>query len=70
QNIITAEVQIIEPLGDRMDVYLDTPDGTRFIANIDPHIAFKVGDSVRMHIDVEKIHIFELGDIGRNITLN
>jgi len=69
QNKITSEVQVVEPLGDRMDVYLDTLAGSRFIANIDPHIKIKTGDSVSMHVDVEKIHIFETGPVGRNIYL-
>ena len=70
QNTITAKVQIVEPLGDRMDVYLDTIQGHRFIANIDPHIVIKAGDSIQMHIDIEKIHIFEPGDTGKNVSLN
>jgi len=69
ENAIFATVQVVEPLGDRMDVYLDTIQGSRFIANIDPHIAIKTGESVLMHIDIEKIHIFEIGDTGRNISL-
>ena len=70
QNTITTEVQIVEPLGDRMDVYLKTSKGNRFIANMDPHIKIKVGDTIQMHVDMGKVHIFETGLTGRNITFH
>lgn len=49
---------------------ISTKNGTRFIANIEPYIMIKVDDSVTMYFDVEKSHIFEPGDTGRNITLS
>lgn len=70
ENSLTANIQIVEPLGDRMDVYLDTEDGVKFIANIDPHISIKVDDALVMYVNVKKIHIFEPGDTGRNVTLS
>ena len=70
ENTILSKVQVVEPLGDRMDVHLETSNEGRFIVNIDPHIKVKAGDSVKIHIDVKKLHIFEQGDTGRNVTLN
>ena len=67
---IAANIRVIEPLGDKKDVYLDTNSGTGFIANIDPYVQIKVGDTVTMYVDSEKLHVFEQGDTGRNITLS
>jgi multiple sugar transport system ATP-binding protein len=69
KNSIDSKVVVIEPLGDRMDVYLETARGDRFIANIDPHVAIQVDKTVTMYMDTERINIFETGDTGRNIRL-
>jgi ABC-type sugar transport system ATPase subunit len=61
-------VNIVEPLGDRMDVYLTSSGGQKFIANVDPHNIFKPEQQVTMYIDSDRIHIFEPGDTGRNIA--
>ena len=68
-NTISATVNVIEPVGNRMDVYLTHTSGQKFIAGIDPHARLLVKDSVKMYIDSEKIHIFELDETGRNVTL-
>lgn len=68
-NKIPATVDVVEPLGDRKDVYLTSKLGEKFIANIDPYIEMKVDDEVTMYIDVERVHIFELGETGRNVCL-
>lgn len=69
-NAIGATVDIVEPLGNRVDIYLTNNTGTKFIANTDPHIEINVQDVVKVHIDSEKIHIFEPGEAGKNITLS
>jgi multiple sugar transport system ATP-binding protein len=68
-NAISATVNVIEPVGNRTDVYLTHPSGQKFIAGIDPHTALLVNDAVKMYIDNEKIHIFEPEETGRNVTL-
>ncbi len=68
-NVLTGQVLVVEPLGDRIDVHLETSNSVRFVANTDPHITFNVGDNVRMYFDIGKIHFFELGDTGRNLNI-
>ena len=60
-------VKIVEPLGDRMGVYLECSGKQEFCANIDPHVPIKVEDEIQVYFDLGKIYIFELGDTGRNI---
>ena len=69
-NVIPAVVEVVEPLGDRTDVYLTSKSGQKFIANIDPHIKMSADDRARMAVDTDKIHIFELGKVGKNISLS
>jgi multiple sugar transport system ATP-binding protein len=69
-NAISAMINIIEPVGNRTNVYLTHPTGQKFIAGIDPHTTLIVKDAVKMYINPEKIHIFEPEETGRNVTLS
>ncbi|MHC4312957.1 MAG: ABC transporter ATP-binding protein [Planctomycetota bacterium] len=69
-NVIDATVDMVEPLGNRVDIYLTSNTGTKFIANTDPHIEINVRDVVKVYIDSEKIHIFVPSEAGKNITLS
>ncbi len=68
-NGLSATVNVVEPLGDRKDVYLTAANGQKFIANLDPHIAIAMDQQVQMYVDSDKVHIFEPGDTGLNISL-
>jgi multiple sugar transport system ATP-binding protein len=69
-NAISAIVDIVEPLGNREDIYLTDNTGTKFIASTDPHIKINAQDVVKVHIDSEKVHIFEPEEAGKNIILS
>ncbi|MBN2593657.1 MAG: ABC transporter ATP-binding protein [Sedimentisphaerales bacterium] len=69
-NVVSATVNVIEPVGNRMDVYLTHSMGQKFIADIDPHTKLQVNNAVKMYIDLQRIHIFEHGETGRNVTLS
>ena len=68
-NVISSTVETAEPLGARTDVYMKNRGGQKFITAVDPHARLNVGDAVKMHINVEKAHIFESEGNGRNVTL-
>jgi multiple sugar transport system ATP-binding protein len=67
QKRIDCIVMVVEPLGDRMNVYLQTERGDRFVANVDPDIKIGMNQAVTMYIDTEKVNTFELGDTGKNV---
>jgi multiple sugar transport system ATP-binding protein len=69
-NTISATVNVVEPVGNRTDVYLTHPSGQKFIAGIDPHTTLGVNNNVKLYLDLEKIHIFEPEETGRNVTLS
>jgi len=68
-NTLNAVVNVVEPLGDRKDVYLTASNGQKFIANLDPHTDIDINQQVTMFIDTHKAHVFEQGDTGANISL-
>ena len=68
-NSIPATVDVVEPLGDRKDVYLTAANGQKFIANLNPHVDITMDQQVEMYVDTDKVHIFEPGDTGSNVSL-
>jgi len=68
ENVLGGKVRVVEPLGDRMDVILETAAGLGLTISVDPHAAIKTGDAVQVHIDTGKVHIFEPGEVGRNLS--
>jgi multiple sugar transport system ATP-binding protein len=69
-NIISATINAVEPIGTRTDLYLSHPTGQKFIAGIDPHTRLEINGKVKLYFDLDKIHIFETGQTGRNVTLS
>jgi multiple sugar transport system ATP-binding protein len=69
-NTVSATVNVIEPVGNRTDAYLTHATRQKFIAGIDPHTKLQTNNEVKMYIDSERIHIFEPGEAGRNVTLS
>ena len=69
QNSIQAVVNIIEPLGDRKNVFFLTSSGDNFVANLDPHTDVQLNQQVMIYFDPCKAHIFEPGETGRNVTI-
>jgi len=69
-NTISATVDVVEPIGIRTDIYLTHHTGQKLIAGIDPHARPRVNDEVKLYLNLEKIHIFEPVETGRNVTLS
>jgi multiple sugar transport system ATP-binding protein len=67
QNTLTATVDVIEPLGDRTLIYLKSKSDQEFVANLGPHTEIKTSDSITIHINTDHVHIFEPGEMGKNI---
>jgi len=66
-NTIAATIDRIEPFGVRTDIYLTNGAGMEFVAGIAPDIGVKANDVVKVRIDSAKIHLFEVGQAGRNV---
>jgi len=67
-NAVTLKAEVVEPLGEKIDVSCLTSTGQRLIARVDARDRFPVGESVTFYLDMEHVHVFEPGEFGRNLT--
>ncbi len=68
-NPVSASVGLIEHAGAHTELHLITHTGQKLIATAGPHTGLRVNEAVKVYFDMEKIHIFESGQTGRNVTL-
>jgi multiple sugar transport system ATP-binding protein len=57
-NTITAVVEVTEPMGAEIYVYVDI-NGVLMTARVTPKSKLKSGDNAKLHVDLEMIHIFD-----------
>jgi multiple sugar transport system ATP-binding protein len=57
---LMARVEVVEPLGAEILLYVSTKQHESIIVRIPPHHVFKVGDSATLKPALEKIHFFDL----------
>jgi multiple sugar transport system ATP-binding protein len=72
-NSLEVTIEVVEPLGDRMDVYFSVEGAgsdSWLIANLEPHVRLKAGDRVKLYLNVNKTHVFDIGNTGANLTLD
>jgi multiple sugar transport system ATP-binding protein len=67
-NVLQMKVGVVEPLGDKMDVYLSTPSHGRIVAHIDAHRGLLPNETRPMHIDLDRLHFFETGTEGLKLA--
>ena len=70
ENWLDVKVSVVEPLGNEMDVYMETESHDHIVCRTDSHARIGEGEEVRMFIDLQRVHIFEPGETGANVTLN
>ena len=69
-NVLPLTVKVVEPLGEKMDLYVGTEKHPHMVARIDAETGLEPGQIVNMNLDMDKVHIFESGEAGRNLSLN
>ncbi|MDD5622187.1 MAG: sn-glycerol-3-phosphate ABC transporter ATP-binding protein UgpC [Actinomycetota bacterium] len=57
-NTITANIEVTEPMGAEIYVYIDV-DGILVTARVNPRSSYKSGDKGTLHVDIDKIHMFD-----------
>ena len=66
---IAVRVNVTEPLGHQMDLYLSTQLNDHLIARIEAQSGIAEQSEITMYVDGQKIHFFEPGPVGTNISL-
>jgi len=69
QNVLPAEIVVVEPLGEKTDLYTATGRHGRIVARVDSDPDLKAGRKVELHLDMRKVHVFEPGEAGANLSL-
>ena len=68
-NALQFDVKVVEPLGDKMDLYLSTARHPQVVARIDARRGVEPGSQTTFYIDMDRIHFFDLDDNGSNLCL-
>ncbi len=66
---INVKLNVVEPLGNDMDLYLETVLHPHVVARVEAHAGLEVSSQVKMFVDLKKIHFFEPGETGVNLSL-
>jgi multiple sugar transport system ATP-binding protein len=69
-NSLAFKVTLVQPLGDKMDVYLATDHHSRVVAHVDAYGGVAAGQTVAMYVDLARVHFFDAGDNGERIATN
>ena len=66
---VPVKVNVVEPLGNDMDAYVSTPLHAQKVARVEADPSLKAGVAMDLFVDPRKIHIFEPGPTGKNLSL-
>ena len=69
-NALSMRVTLIQPLGDKMDIYLATDRHPHSIAHVDAHAGVRVGETLPVYLDTSRAHFFLPGEVGERIAKN
>ncbi|MBC8132528.1 MAG: sn-glycerol-3-phosphate ABC transporter ATP-binding protein UgpC [Deltaproteobacteria bacterium] len=67
---LSMQVALVQPLGDRMNVYLATAKQENIIAQVSADAKLHAGDTVPVSFDMNRAHFFAPGDAGAALALN
>jgi len=68
-NAVPVRVSVVEPLGEKMDLYATTANHPHIVARVDARRDIAIGNDLELYLDMQKIHVFEPGDTGVNLVL-
>jgi len=69
ENSLPVRIDVIEPLGEKMDLHVSTPTHGHIVARVDVRRDLNPGDPLKLYLDVSRTHLFEPGELGANVSL-
>jgi len=66
---LKMHVDVVEPLGERMDVFASTAAHGHIVCRVDARTPLKEAERADMRVEMERVHFFEPGDEGPNVSL-
>jgi multiple sugar transport system ATP-binding protein len=67
-NTFSLEVTLVQPLGDRMNLYLATERHPHLVALVDAVGGLSTGQRIPVAVDPSRVHFFATGDAGERIA--
>jgi multiple sugar transport system ATP-binding protein len=68
-NAMPVQVVVLEPLGEKMDIYASTRNHPHIVARVDARRDVQAGQELKLYLDMQKVHVFEPGEAGANLGL-
>jgi multiple sugar transport system ATP-binding protein len=65
--VLAVQVAVVEPLGDRADIYCGTPRHPHIVSRVDARTRVAEGQPARLAVDMARAHFFAPGENGRNL---
>ncbi|HWA74934.1 MAG TPA: sn-glycerol-3-phosphate ABC transporter ATP-binding protein UgpC [Polyangiaceae bacterium] len=69
-NTLKLKVTLVQPLGDKMDVYLASERHPHIVAHVDAFGGIESGQLIDMFVDMARVHFFEPGEVGKRVATN
>jgi multiple sugar transport system ATP-binding protein len=66
---LAVKLNVVEPLGNNMDVYMSTALHEHVVGRTEAQVGLQMGTATTVYADVRKIHFFEPGATGMNLSL-
>jgi multiple sugar transport system ATP-binding protein len=70
ESALKMRVTLVQPLGDKMDVFVATERHPKSVAHVDAFAEVRAGDTLELHFDMSRVHFFEPGEIGPKLAEN
>jgi multiple sugar transport system ATP-binding protein len=67
---LELKVTVTEPLGNDMDVYMESNLNDRVVARVEATSGLRGDQNVTAYVDLKKVHFFEPGATGMNLSLS
>ena len=66
---ITVKINVIEPLGNNMDVYAQTSNNDHVVARVEAHSGLQPDTQIDLYADLRRVHFFAPGETVKTITV-
>jgi multiple sugar transport system ATP-binding protein len=67
---MSVTLNVIEPLGNDMDVYMKTPLHDHVVGRVEATAGLQMDTQATVYVDARRLHFFEPGETGVNLTLS
>jgi multiple sugar transport system ATP-binding protein len=67
---LSVKLNVVEPLGNDMDVYMKTTLHDHVVGRVEATAGLQMDEQTTVYVDARRLHFFEPGETGMNLTLS